>query len=180
MIIEKNITIEDTSEVAKIAMSFYNWYIHGEKPKNWRPDASMNEDSTVSFHNSETYLGLLKELGTLSERFIEREKERMDECGQYLTDTDWSEADHGSTYAYAEGPCEWLAYDYWFRSQEKPNKTELTKLDIQEKTAIAEIDFYFQGSDGRKYKENYSVKEFLILTVNNGWRIDSISHSYLW
>ena len=93
-IIERKDT-SDSLKIARIAISFYDWYVHGEKPKDWIPYASMNEDSTISFRNGGTYLGLLEELGTLSERFIKREKERLDECSQYLIDTDWSEADHG-------------------------------------------------------------------------------------
>jgi hypothetical protein len=176
-IVEPNNMIKsthDSIEVATVAMSFYNWYLHGKKPKDWRVDASLNADSTVSLRNSDTYLNLLEKLGTLSKRFMEREKERLNQCNQFLLDNDWSDADHGSMYAYAEGPCEWFAYDYWFHSQETPDEAQLVNLDIRRDTASADIDFYIHASDG-KFREYYSVKEFLILTANREWRIDSIS-----
>ena len=162
---------KDADSLKMISVSFYNWYIQ----RGGGCYAALNEDSTVSLQNIDTYLMELKKLGTVSQKFINREKQRFEECNQFLAAGDWTNVnEYGDQYIYADSgePCKWLAFDYWFQSQETSDEVEVSNLIIGNDTIIANIEFY--ARDGaEKTKQYYSAKEFLV-REKSIWLIDSI------
>jgi hypothetical protein len=111
----------------------------------------------------EPYFDELRKLGTISEAFIEGEKERLAPCAEEMSQTDWA--------AYKEGQvCDILTYFYWINSQETMEFVEAEKSEVKDDSATVWMRFYDVFKDTKNYWPAYRIKANLALE-DSSWRI---------
>ncbi len=142
-------------KVADVALSFHKWYIKNtnyeinkEKNSNFHREATsfkvVKGDNGKCLLDYEPYFSALKRLGSISEKFMQKEKQRTSKCAKYMETIDWIEYDNADGYVYDKF-CDCMYYLYWTRSQE-----DTENLNI---VSISKLDRYWNvliSIDGRK------------------------------
>ena len=128
------LTTENKDKIETVALSFHNWYV---KNTNYYPHDNSQKETTsfnvIKGNNNKckvdysSYFKNLRKLGTISEKFLVKEKERTNECAKYLETIDWNEYSTSDAYAY-DKHCDFLYYMYWTRSQENTENIEVSKI----------------------------------------------------
>lgn len=143
--------------------SFYDWYF-----KNDFPNCGIIKDKNGKcLVDTISYFENLRKLGTISEKFISKEKERLQGCAGFISTIDYSEYEHADAYEY-DTYCPDMYYMYWIKSQEPPNSFSTRNIK-KNGNKLASVDIY----------ENYGGKDEPLSTVilekeGNVWKITGI------
>jgi hypothetical protein len=165
--IVNTITTENKNELETVALSFHNWYV---KNNNYYPNDNSKKETTsfnvIKGKNNKckvdytSYFKNLKKLGTISEKFLLKEKERTNECAKYLETIDWNEYSTADAYTY-DKYCDYLYYMYWTRSQENTENIEVSKItrDNEIWNVLILIDGRKANVKIEKEAENYMITQ---------------------
>ena len=161
--------IDDKKEIENVAISFHKWYV---KNTNYDPNDNSKKETTsfdiIKGENNKCkvdytlYFKNLRKLGTISEKFLIKEKERTYECAKYLEKIDWDEFSSADAYEYEEF-CGYLYLTYWTRSQENTENIEVSKIIKENQFWDVEILV-----DGRKanVKIEKESQNYMITQIN--------------
>lgn len=140
---------DQISEVEKAGLSFYKWYL----------SAINNDDVTIPFEvtiienekgmcklDSEPYFNELKKLGTISEKFIESERQRNSMCEDYVKTVHYKVYESGDAYSF-NGFCPQFEYLYWISSQDTYQDVKAIRTHINNDGLSAYVDVAFIYSD---------------------------------
>ncbi len=159
------------SELETAALSFHSWYLtHINNFESEVPtDAFVVEGENGKCKlEMEPYFKELRKLGTISEAFIQAEKNRLAPCAEEMAQTDWEDYMLGNV-------CDMLQYFYWIDSQETMEFVELDKMALAGDSAVAQLRFYDVFKGEKKYWEDLQA-EVLLASEDSIWRIISITH----
>lgn len=172
--LKETILTKEDIEIAKIAMSFYEWYINYVSIDNNEPKIGLVKDTgdARKLSNVDKYMELLYSLNTLSPKFLKNESQRLANCDCFLKTFDWTK--YENTYDFDDTPCGFFTYKYWFKSQEESHKVRVASLikNNTNDTINVKLDFYFIDNAG-EHKQYYSASEILIKSKGK-WLIDDI------
>ena len=119
--IEENKLNNSEEEIAEIALSFHKWYIKttnnidSDVPVGFVVAEGDNDNCLVDY---QPYFNELRKLGTISEKFMNSEKERTNLCVETIKKMDWSEY-----IGVIPENCD--NYFYWTRRQDKSGGVEV-------------------------------------------------------
>ncbi len=139
---------ETEKEIASVALSFHNWYIKNtndiksEIPTDFVVTEGKNDSCIVDY---EPYFDELQKLGTISNSFMEKEKERTKSCAETISKMKWSEY-----IGVIPENCD--EYLFWTRSQEETSGIEL--MDIKLENDNWKVKFHLFNTFGNE--TNYS------------------------
>ena len=188
----KNVNEEEIIQIEKNGKSFYDWYFKNDFPNC---DIISDKNGKCTFDTT-GYFNDLRKLGTISEKFIEREKERLQTCQDFISTIDFAAYEKAEAYDYADY-CVEIYYMYWIKSQEPPNSFSAknvrkindnkASLDIYESYGtleeplsaitlekentiwkITEIKFINRDDPTPKKKEIYGKWKNAMVTLNIG------------
>lgn len=175
---ESNQTVhQDTSELAalkKTALSFHTWYMAAvDDPHNSNWAVTINEDGNgycaFDFYD---YFDALRKLGTISEKFIERERQRLRSCEDFMKTVKYEDYLSSEAYDYQDD-CGSFYYMYWIRSQEPFSGVEVDKLCENQGVWQATLVFYYDYQGKKEYLRSFQP----IVTLNREnktWKIVKI------
>lgn len=154
---------KDIYDIEKNGRSFYDWYLKNDFPNC---EIISDQDGKCTF-DTITYFTNFRKLGTISEKFIKSEKDRLQMCQEFISTIDFSDYQNAEAYDYSEY-CVDLYYMYWIKSQEPPNRFS-TKNVKKISASKASVDIY----------ESYGENETPLSTVslekeNTIWKITQI------
>lgn len=156
-------TATEFETIKKVGSSFYDWYF-----KNDFNDCNIIKDNNGStLLDSETYFNKLRKLGTISEKFIDKERQRLSTCSKFLATKSFDDYESAEAYDF-DDYCPDMYGMYWIKSQEPPNSFS-TKNVKQIDANNATVDIY----------ENYGRQDEplskVFLAIENGrWKITDI------
>lgn len=129
--------------IEKNGKSFYDWYF-----KNEFPNCDIIKDKNGKcLLDTVSYFKTLRNLGTISEKFIHSEKARLQGCAEYISTIDYSEFENVDVYEYDEY-CVDIYYYYWLKSQEYPNNFSVKNVrKINDNNASLDIYENYGGSN---------------------------------
>lgn len=152
---------ETEKEIIDIALSFHNWYIKhtneikSEIPTDFVVKEGNNDNCIVDY---EPYFNELRKLGTISNSFMEREKERTKLCAETISKMKWSEY-----IGVIPENCD--DYLFWTRSQEETSGIE--SMEIDSKNNFWKVKFRLYNTIGKD--KIYSLYTgFVTLEKENG------------
>ena len=165
--IENQIEKEPVDELKTIEQngkSFYDWYFKNDFP-NCDIIKHKNGKCLV---DTVSYFKTLRNLGTISEKFIRQERVRMQGCAEFMATLDYAEFDNADAYEYDEY-CVDIYYMYWLKSQETPNS--FSAKNIQKTNGNkASVDIYVNyGGDN-----NEPLAKVILEKENRIWKITEI------
>lgn len=112
---EKQIA-DELKTIEQNGKSFYDWYF-----KNDFPNCEIIKDKNGKcLVDTVSYFKTLRNLGTISEKFIRQERTRLQSCAEFIATLDYSEYESADIYEYDEY-CIDIYYLYWLKSQEHPD-----------------------------------------------------------
>lgn len=165
------ITVENLNnkekEITGVALSFHKWYI---KNTNYNPDDNSRKESTsfdiIEGENGKckvdynSYFNQLRKLGTISEKFIQKEKERTSECANFIETVNWGEYSTADAYTYDEF-CGNLYYLNWTKSQENTENLEFFEINAKDEfwNVIILIDNRKVNVKIEREKEKYMITQ---------------------
>lgn len=108
--------VDELKAIEKNGKSFYDWYF-----KNDFPNCEIVKDKNGKcLVDTVSYFKTLRNLGTISEKFIHQERARLQSCAENMATIDYSEYENADAYEY-DDYCVDIYYYYWLKSQEYPN-----------------------------------------------------------
>lgn len=137
---------ENRDELAIIEQngkSFYEWYF-----KNEFPNMNVIKDKNGKCKlDTLSYFKELRKLGTISEKFINKEKERTHVCSEFISTIDYSEYEEVDAYEYDKYCIDFYYYN-WLKSQEHPNNFSVKNIKkINDNKASLDIYVNYGGDD---------------------------------
>ncbi|MCD8423680.1 hypothetical protein [Tenacibaculum finnmarkense] len=141
---QKNEFTETEKEIAVVALSFHNWYIKNtneiksEIPTDFVVTEGENDSCIVNY---EPYFNELRKLGTISNSFMEKEKERTKLCAENISKMNWSEY-----VGVIPENCD--DYLFWTRSQEETSGIEL--MSIKKEKEIWKVKYHLFNTFGNE------------------------------
>ena len=145
---------EEKETIKKVSTSFYEWYIKTTKADSDTTGAfsfivvkGENEKCRVDF---EPYFKQLRQLKTISKKFMDSEIERNKTCIEHMKLVDWKEYKNSEPYAY-EDYCPDCSYMYWFHSQEAFDGVEIVHMTKKENIWYTTLRFYMDYQNKRTY-----------------------------
>ncbi|RNI26744.1 hypothetical protein EFB08_09605 [Rufibacter latericius] len=94
---------EETRQLKNIATSFHRWYIknvNNPDPKTPIEVKIVEGIAGKSKVEYESYFEQVRKLPTVSEKFIQQEKQRISGCAEYMGKVDWSVYREADAYEY--------------------------------------------------------------------------------
>lgn len=155
--------VHELMAIEKNGKSFYDWYF-----KNDFPNCEIVKDKN-GFCRLDTlsYFKTLRGLGTLSEKFINKEKLRLLGCSEYISTVRYAAFDSADAYEYDQY-CLDIYYMYWIKSQEPPESFSVREArKINELEASLEIYDSYGGED-------VPLSKVLLEKELGSWRIVEI------
>lgn len=160
-------------EIRTIALSFHQWYMSTiEDPSSSNTSVNIvkgkNGKCQFDFYG---YFDALRKLGTVSEKFLLSEKDRVRGCEDYLKTINYTDYISSDAYLYQDD-CPHLYHMYWIRSQEPYSGIEVEELTKRGNNWQAKLVFY-NDFEKKEYHRNYQP----IVTLSQegeSWRIISI------
>lgn len=156
-------TKDDLESIKKVGSSFYGWYFKNDFD-DYNIVKGKNDKALL---DSATYFKKLRNLGTISEKFIHKEKERLLTCSKFLATKYYDDYNSAEAYDFADY-CPDLYYMYWIKSQEQPNKFSVKNIkQIDENNASVDIDLNYGGQDE-------PLSKVILQKENKHWKITDI------
>ncbi|WP_136668040.1 hypothetical protein [Flavobacterium sp. H122] len=111
----ENKTEEELAIIERNGKSFYDWYFKNEFPNI---DVIKDKNGKCKL-DTLSYFKELRKLGTISEKFINKEKERTHVCSEFISTINYTEYEEADAYEYDEYCIDFYYYN-WLKSQEHP------------------------------------------------------------
>ena len=177
-LLDKNTSHQDSMLVAITSLGFYNWYLNCLKH-----DSTYNIiqplyhwQDTIPVIETKENLKRLKDIGLVSETFINFEKERFKICQDSLNHINFKEVEmDGVSVGSYYKECDFIDSFYWLDSQESPDSCEIKNILLKGNTATCQLLFYWNSelSLGKQYDSQFYCN-LNLRKYNNNWLIDSI------
>ena len=175
------IKTSQTQEIESIklsSISFYKWYLgvlNNDKIQISYDGNVIEGENGKCLLDLKPYFKELRNLKTISEKFIAKESERLNDCSEYLSTIDYSEY---ISPEFQENPdesydnyCQDFNFYYWIRSQELYQNCSAKNIQItSKKTATADIFFSYKNSED----ESNPLSRVYLEKENNVWKIIDI------
>lgn len=171
---QAKIDMDEKKQIEQVALSFHRWNIEcilketGSIAYDFEIIKDANDkcklDSTQYFKN-------LRKLGTISEKFIQLEWQRVEKCSNFLKELDWKTYNSADAYEYQEF-CDIYFY-YWTRTQEPFHGVEVKRSKKIDDYYMVTLVFYYNY--GNKEYVEYSMPLVKVETENGDWKITEIS-----
>ena len=168
----------DSIKIANSSLTFYDWYLdclNIDSTYNVVQPLYHWEDSIPVLDVSE-YLDRLKNLGVVSNDFIESEIERFRICQDSLNVIDYKEVIKcGCSVGEFYQACAFLDYFYWINTQEKYNGCKIKEIKKVNQMATCQLLFYYSAerSDVKYFDQNF-ICILHLKKANDRWLIDKI------
>ncbi|MEK6481553.1 hypothetical protein WJR50_28675 [Catalinimonas sp. 4WD22] len=174
---EKNFSEE---EIKEVATSFHDWYIEYLKDFDSRSKESYASSLVQVVEGKdgksrltlENYVDKLEDLGTISQKFIEKERLRVAECSQFLSTVDWEDFQKAEGYEYDE-KCGFFYHYYWLRSQEMPDKVKAFNVEKKDNHWSVCLKF-LNIRDGKEYLGSSYQPKVKVEDINGVLKITDI------
>ncbi len=134
---------DEIKKIEQNGKSFYEWYFKNDFP-NCGVIKDKNEKCLI---DTIGYFKSLRKLGTISEKFINKEKQRLLSCSEFISTIDYSDYENAEAYDYDQY-CGDFYYMYWIKSQEPPSSFSVKNVK-KINNNLATLDIY----------ENYGKKD---------------------
>jgi hypothetical protein len=160
---------ETEKEIAVVALSFHNWYIKNTNemksavPIDFVVTEGENDSCIVDY---EPYFNELRKLGTISNSFMEMEKERTKLCAETISKMNWSEY-----IGVIPENCD--DYLFWTRSQEETSGIEL--MHIKKENGIWKIKFQLFNTFGNEKSYSPYTGIITVKKKDKGYMITEIN-----
>jgi len=174
----KTIPVENCEfEIMDVATSFYYWYFDFYKEKD--PTIQLNivkgENNFCTLQNVDNYMQALRNLGTLTESFLEREHQRILACKNYLETYSWDLYQKSAIYEVIEStPCE-TTWRHWLHNTQE----DITSFNINDCKQMGNIfEFvinFYTNNDVKKDHRQYFEAVQRVVKQNDKWLIDEIT-----
>lgn len=171
--IELRIESDSIKQIERTALSFFKWNI----------ESILNDSVSIAYDfnivksengkcqlDSANYFRNLRKLGSISEKFIKLEWERVKRCSNFLSTLDWEEYSSADAYAYQDY-CD-IYYYYWTRTQEPYHGAEVKKINKVNNHYIVTLIFY-NDYEKREYTEYY-LPLVKVEKENGNWKITEV------
>jgi len=164
--------------ISEIATSFHRWYI-----KNTN-DLTTNVSTGIEIIKGkdgkcvvdyQPYFNQLRKLNTISEKFIESEKQRTKDCAAYIEKMDWEQYETSEGYDLEEY-CSFFYYQYWTQSQDSFDGLDVFEISHENNIWEIKIQFYFMDGNKKHYstgngsipiiKVEEELNKYLITEIN--------------
>ncbi|WDF45831.1 hypothetical protein PQ459_13085 [Chryseobacterium sp. KACC 21268] len=153
----------DSVNIKKVGSSFYDWYFNND----FNDYEIVKDKNGKALLDSATYFKKLRNLGTISEQFITKEKEKLSTCSKFLAIKYFDDYNSADAYNFNDY-CPDLYYMYWIKSQERPEKFVAKNIkQIDENNATVDIDLNYGGKDE-------PLSKVILAKENNSWKIIDI------
>lgn len=154
---------DDSATIQKSGISFYDWYFSNDlndyqivKNKNYK-----------ALLDTATYFKKLRALGTISEKFIKKEKERTSTCAKYIATKYYDDYEAADAYTF-DDYCPDMYYMYWIKSQEVPDRYMAKNIkQIDGTNATVDIYTNYGGKDE-------PLSKVILEKENKIWKITDI------
>lgn len=164
-------TVREEKIVKDVALSFHRWYMESSNADSDVWDFNIVESKNGHCElDSSGYFNSLRRIGTISEKFIQNEWNRVSKCADFLRTLKWRLYINSEAYEFQDY-CD-IYYYYWTRTQEPFDGVEVKRILKQEDKYVVTLVFYY-GLESKVYSHHY----FPVVTVekeNNHWRISKI------
>jgi len=148
---------EEREIIKKVSTSFYNWYIRTTKAEYDTTKAFsfiiVEGENGKCKTDFEPYFRQLRQLGTISKRFMDKEIERNKTCIDHMKTVDWNEYKNSEPYTY-EDFCPDCSYMYWFQSQESFDGIEIVDMTKKENIWYTTLWFYIDSQNKRTHYDS--------------------------
>lgn len=163
---EKQIA-DELKTIEQNGKSFYDWYF-----KNDFPNCDIIKDKNGKcLLDTGSYFKTLRNLGTISEKFIRQERTRLQSCAEFISTVDYSEFENADVYEYDEY-CVDIYYYYWLKSQEHPNNFSVKNVKkINDNNAS--LDIYENYSESNV--PDVPLSNVKLEKENSIWKITEIT-----
>ena len=157
------------------ALSFYKWYINAINSEKICSDFNIVPDvKGMCKLDASGYFKELKKLGTISDKFLISETERVKGCAEYMSRIKWKEYKNREDSSPYENDCPFLSFYYWIRSQEIPSGVELQTINLKDNSAEATLKI-FTNDEKEKYYWPQLHPVVILEKENSIWKIVSIN-----
>ncbi|MDO5968596.1 hypothetical protein Q4Q35_02140 [Flavivirga aquimarina] len=156
-------------EIGDVALSFHRWYIKNTNEIN--SEISTDFEVTEGENNScvidyEPYFKELRKLGTISNSFMDNEKERTKLCAETISGLKWSE--------YGEGnPENCDDYLYWTNSQDVTDGVDVVGIHKENDNWTVFLSLFMKDEKGQKYFGSDRLK-VIVIKENQIYLIEKI------
>ena len=157
---------DELKTIEQNGKSFYEWYI-----KNDFPNCDIIKDKNGKcLVDTVSYFKTLRNLGTISEKFIHQERTRLQSCAEFISTIDYSEYENADAYEYDQY-CVDIYYYYWLKSQEHPNNFSVKNVRrINDNNAS--LDIY--ENYGETNVPDVPLSKVILEKEKNTWKITEI------
>ena len=157
---------DELKTIEQNGKSFYEWYF-----KNDFPNCDIIKDKNGKcLVDTVSYFKTLRNLGTISEKFIHQERTRLQSCAEFISTIDYSEYENADAYEYDEY-CVDIYYYYWLKSQEHPNNFSVKNVRrINDNNAS--LDIY--ENYGETNVPDVPLSKVILEKEKNTWKITEI------
>lgn len=156
---------EELLAIEKSAKSFYDWYFKNDFPNC---DVIKNTNGMAKL-DTLAYFTELRNLGTISEKLIAKEKKRLSPCAVFLSSVKFSDYENSEAYDY-DKQCPDMYYMYWIKSQEPPDGFVIKNLKKTNNNA-ASVDIY---QTEKQSNTQSALSTILLEKEQNTWKIVDI------
>jgi hypothetical protein len=133
--------------ITKTATSIYDWYIpltnenYNDVPTRPSVVKDVNGKCKLDF---EPYFNELRKLGTISEKYLQTERERTEGCATYMATISWEEYTAAEAYQY-DDRCQEFYYMHLTNGQETYSGVIVDKIERQGSKYLVKLAFYYNG-----------------------------------
>jgi len=153
----------DPEAIKKAGYSFYDWYFSND----FNDVEIVKNKNGKALLDSATYFKKLRNLGTISEKFINKEKERLSTCSKFLATKYYNDYNSADAYEF-DDYCPDLYYMYWIKSPESPDKFIIKNINqTDENNASVDIYLNYGGKDE-------PLSKVILAKENNSWKTTDI------
>jgi hypothetical protein len=154
--------IEHAEIIEEIAVSFHRWYIEAVNDHETHTMRVIEYSENKYKVDTSSYFNQLRSLGTISEKFIQKEKERFKDCIYSVEHTDWSNPELPEEMKpYTGNNYDCLEYYYWLSAQEYPEREcgiEVGALTQKGRRYEVPIRIYHIYDNERSYWDDGSTR----------------------
>lgn len=157
-------------EIANVALSFHRWYIkntnelNSDIPTDFDVTEGKNDNCIVNY---EPYFNELRKLGTISNSFMDKEKERTRLCAETIANMNWSEY-----IGVIPENCD--DYLYWTNSQDITDGVDVVGINNENDNWTVFLSLYMLDKNGKKYFGNDKLK-VTVINENEKYLIQEIN-----
>ena len=106
----------ELQNIEKSGKSFYDWLFK----EDFVYLGVIQDKNKKCLLDTPSYFNKLKKMGTISEKFVLLEKERLNECAQYISTIKYKKYMKAEAYEYADHCVEFYSW-YWAKGQTLPD-----------------------------------------------------------